>query len=80
MVSKSLMKAPPLATEKRKAALRMGKKSVIRSMNVGFVHSKRETETLIRARQLVFNSDSLAAPGGHPGELHSSRQQCWRSI
>ncbi|KAG5236907.1 hypothetical protein OIU78_004886 [Salix suchowensis] len=28
---------------------------------------ERETETLIRARQLVFNSDSLAAPGGHPG-------------
>jgi hypothetical protein len=29
--------------------------------------SERETETLNRARQLVFNSDTLAAPGGHPG-------------
>ncbi|XP_061973707.1 zinc finger protein JAGGED [Populus nigra] len=28
---------------------------------------ERETETLNRARQLVFNSDTLAAPGGHPG-------------
>ncbi|KAJ6891134.1 hypothetical protein NC651_024594 [Populus alba x Populus x berolinensis] len=39
MVNKSLMKAPPLATGKRKAALRMGKKSVVRSMSVGFVPS-----------------------------------------
>ncbi|KAL3578491.1 hypothetical protein D5086_019995 [Populus alba] len=28
---------------------------------------ERETETLNRARQLVFNSDTLAAPAGHPG-------------
>ncbi|KAG6757761.1 hypothetical protein POTOM_038086 [Populus tomentosa] len=28
---------------------------------------ERETETLNRARQLVFNSDTLAVPAGHPG-------------
>lgn len=30
---------------------------------LGFLFSERETETLNRARQLVFNNDNLAAPG-----------------
>ncbi|KAE8692782.1 Detected protein of unknown function [Hibiscus syriacus] len=58
MVNWSLKKAPPLALGKRKAAVRMGKKSVGRSMNV-----ERETETLNRARQLVFNNDNLTTQG-----------------
>ncbi|EEF30748.1 conserved hypothetical protein [Ricinus communis] len=37
MVNKLMMIALPLATGKRKAALRMGKMSVVKSMNVGFV-------------------------------------------
>ncbi|PPS12639.1 hypothetical protein GOBAR_AA07997 [Gossypium barbadense] len=69
MVNWSLRKAPPPALGKRKAAVRMGKMSVGRSMNV-----ERETETLNRARQLVFNNDNLATqghlgchPSYHPG-------------
>ncbi|KDP29413.1 hypothetical protein JCGZ_18334 [Jatropha curcas] len=74
MVNKSLTTALPLVSMVSSKFLKLvafvtGYRKKKSGAKDGKDECERETETLNRARQLVFNSDNLAAQGGHLGCL-----------